>query len=163
MKKTTAQHYITGLMALLVFGVFAVCVLSVLLTGADAYRRLTERDQAAYGRRTCVQYVATRVRQADALDAVSVEEFGGADCLVLTETIEGADYVTRVYCWDGWVRELFSAAGTDLDPEDGEQVMEAAALALTLEDGLLRVTATDPAGTQTSLRLCLRSGEGAGS
>ena len=68
MKKRPIQHQLNGLMALLLFGVFAACVLAVLLTGANAYRRLTQRDQAAYLRRTCVQYLATRVRQADSRD-----------------------------------------------------------------------------------------------
>ena len=51
-----------GLAALLLFGLFAFCVLAVLLTGAGAYRRLTARDQAAYEWRSCTQYIATRVR-----------------------------------------------------------------------------------------------------
>ena len=47
MKRKPIQHQMDGLIALLLFGVFAVCVLAVLLTGADAYRRLTERDRRA--------------------------------------------------------------------------------------------------------------------
>ena len=148
-------------MALLLFGVFAACVLLVLLTGADAYRRLTERDQAAYDRRTCVQYVATRVRQADCAGGVSVSEFDGVPVLELHETIEGTDYVTLVYCYDGWLRELFAAADAGLDPEAGETVMEAQDLALSLEDGLLTVAVTDSRGTVNTLVLSLRSGEGA--
>ena len=46
MKRKTIKHHIDGLIALLLFGVFAVCVLAVLLTGAEAYRRLTQRDRA---------------------------------------------------------------------------------------------------------------------
>ena len=148
-------------MALLLFGVFAACVLLVLLTGADAYRRLTERDQAAYDRRTCVQYVATRVRQADCAGGVSVSEFDGVPVLELHETIEGTDYVTLVYCYDGWLRELFAAADAGLDPEAGETVMEAQDLALSLEDGLLTVAVTDSRGTVNTLVLSLRGGEGA--
>ena len=64
MKKRLVKHHLDGLIALLLFGVFAVCVLVVLLTGADAYRRLTQRDEAAYDRRVCAQYMATRLRQA---------------------------------------------------------------------------------------------------
>ena len=148
-------------MALLLFGVFAACVLLVLLTGADAYRRLTERDQAAYDRRTCVQYVATRVRQADCAGGVSVSEFDGVPVLELHETIEGTDYVTLVYCYDGWLRELFAAADAGLDPEAGETVMEAQDLALSLEDGLLTVAVTDSRGMVNTLVLSLRGGEGA--
>ena len=156
MKQKTIKHHIDGFIALLLFVVFAVCVLAVLLTGADAYRRLTRRDNAAYDRRTCVQYVATRVRQADTLDGVSVEDFGGTACLALRD----GDYVTRVYCYDGWLMELYCAGGSELDPEDGERVMAAQALDLSLEDGLLTIAATDAQGTESTLLLSLRSGEG---
>ena len=52
MKKRPIRHQIDGLIALLLFGVFSVCILAVLLTGADAYRRLTDRDQAALDRKS---------------------------------------------------------------------------------------------------------------
>ena len=51
MKQPTMKHNIDGLAALLLFGIFAACVLSVLLSGAGAYRRLTQRDLTAYDRR----------------------------------------------------------------------------------------------------------------
>ena len=81
-----------GLLALLLLGVFAVCVLSVLLTGAEGYRRLTERDREAYSWRTAAQYLTTKIRQADQWNGVSVENFGGRDALALTEEIGGEDY-----------------------------------------------------------------------
>ena len=159
MKKRPIQHQLNGLMALLLFGVFAACVLAVLLTGANAYRRLTQRDQEAYLRRTCVQYLATRVRQADSRDCVSVERFGGADALVLTET--DGSYTTRIYCYDGWLMELYAAADADMEPQDGEKVLELSSLRLTLEDGALTADTVDTAGASGTLRMTLRSGEGA--
>ncbi len=147
-----------GLAALLLFGIFAACVLAVLLTGAGAYRRLTERDQASYERRTCAQYIATRIRQADRQGSVSVEPFGGVTALCLAE--EGG-YVTYVYCYDGYLMELYTAADAELAPEDGEQLMRAAGLDLSLTGGLLEVTVTDPDGAAERLYLSLRSGEGA--
>ena len=152
MKKRPIQHQLNGLMALLLFGVFAACVLAVLLTGANAYRRLTQRDQEAYLRRTCVQYLATRVRQADSRDRISVESFGGADALVLTET--DGSYTTRIYCYDGWLMELYAAA-------DADKVLELSSLRLTLEDGALTADTVDTAGASGTLRMTLRSGEGA--
>lgn len=44
MKKQLGKHQMDGLLVLVLFSVFAGCVLSVLLTGAGAYRRLAERD-----------------------------------------------------------------------------------------------------------------------
>lgn len=149
-----------GLAALLLFAVFAVCILIVLLTGAGAYRRLTDRDQSAFNQRTCVQYLAARVRQADCLDAVAVEDFQGVQALVLGA---GQEYVTRVYCHEGWLMELYSEAVTDLAPEDGERLMEANSLELALDGRLLTAEITVPQGGTESLQLCLRSGEGVGS
>ena len=158
--RKSQKHQIDGLIALVLFGVFAACVLSVLLTGANVYHKLTARDQEAYSRRTCAQYIATKVRQARSGRAVAVADFGGVDALSLTEEIEGDTYVTQVYCYDGWLRELFTAEGGEFLPEDGEQIIEAQAMDLALEDGLLTVDLTDGAGAETQLVLFLR-GEGA--
>lgn len=148
-----------GLIALLLFGVFAACVLSVLMTGASAYRRLTERDQASYNRRTCVQYLATRVRQADQTDCISVDsDFGGVPALVLED---GYGFATWVYCWDGQLMELYAASGTDMTPQDGTGIMELQALNFTLSGGLLTIELTGAQGEQDTLALSLRSGEGA--
>jgi len=157
MKRSMKQH-MDGLAALLLFGIFAVCVLAVLLTGAGAYKRLMERDQASYDRRTCTQYLTTRVRQADRLGSVSVEEFGGIPALCLMDEY---GYVTRVYCYDGYLMELYTSPDAGLEPEDGEHLMEAEGLTMSLEDGLLELSVTRPDGAEERLYLSLRSREGA--
>ncbi len=156
MKIQGTKHQMDGLLMLLLFGVFAVCVLSVLLTGAKAYRGLTERDQAAYDRRTCVQYIATRVRQGDIEGGVRVEPFQDATALCLTQD----GYVTRVYWYDGYLMELYTGADAELHPEDGEKIMPMESLALAMEDGLLRLEIGTAGGAVDTLCLSLRSGEG---
>jgi type II secretory pathway component PulJ len=151
-----------GLLALLLFAVFAVCVLSVLLTGADAYQRLTERDQASFQARTAAQYIATRVRQADKQGGLSVQTFGDGNALVLSEELEGETYLTWVYCYDGSLRELFTAAGNDLPPESGEKVLSADALRLELDGSRLTAQVLEDGAWQT-VTLYLRSGEGGAS
>ncbi len=153
MKKQPIRHQLDGLIALLLFGVFSVCILAVLLTGADAYRRLTDRDQAAFTRRTTLQYIATRVRQGDRANGVSVADFNGVDALVFDE---GDGYITRVYCWNGYIMELYAEEYLDLSLESGEAIMAADPLEFSMEDGRLKVTSGED-----SLLLSLRSGEGA--
>lgn len=152
---------LSGLIALVLFGVFAVCILSVLLTGADVYRGLTARDQGTYARRTSAQYVATKVRQAYSGDAVEVADFGGTDALFLTEEIEGEPYVTRIYCYDGWLRELFTAENAEFDPEDGEMVCEAQEMELSMVDDLLRIHIVNADGQSEQLELFMRGREAA--
>jgi len=149
------------LLVLLLFGVFAVCILIVLLTGADIYQRLSARDQLSYDQRTAAQYLTTRVRQADRLGDVSIRRFEGQDALVFTEVIEGDAYETLVYCYDGYLRELFVAADGGFLPEDGEKVLAAQGLTIRQDGQLLDVELTSPSGELQALSLYLRSRKGA--
>ena len=54
--KNKGHRKITQLLALLVFGVFALCVAAVLLTGGRAYQTLTQRGSQANSRRVAVRY-----------------------------------------------------------------------------------------------------------
>lgn len=156
--KRQNKHSIYGLMALLLFCVFAGCILSVLLSGADTYQRLVARDQDTYGQRTCVQYISNRVRQTPLPGEAKVLSFEGESCLVLPETIDGTKYVTRVYCYDGWIREMFTLADGDFLPEEGEKLLEAEALSFSVKDGLLTVCLVDTEGEMVQWMLSLDKG-----
>ncbi len=159
MKKERGKGNITGLAALLLFGVFALCLLFVLLTGADSYQRLTQRDQSAYSHRTVAQYLTTRVRQADAVDAIAVGSFGDGDALFIREEIDGVGYETRVYCHEGALWELFTFAGEEFAPEDGERLLPMQGLELALDGQMLTAVITNEDGTVQTVSLFLRSGE----
>lgn len=150
----------TALAALALLAVFAVSALLALLAGAGAYRRLVDRDGADFSRRTAAQYIATKVRQNDAADAATVEDFCGVDCLTLREGDGGyGDYATRLYCHDGSLWELYTAADVEAELTDGERVMDLKGLTLSLENGLLEAVLTMPDGEAQTVRLALRSGE----
>lgn len=145
-----------GLIALLLFGVFAACLLAVLLTGAGAYKRLNTRNEETYTRRTCMQYVANRVHQAARPADVMVESFGSGDCLSI---IDQDEFITRVYYYDGYLMELYNSTSFTFSPQDGERIMEIGGLGLSLEDGMLTVTVTDNTGQNSEMVLSL-PGEG---
>jgi len=144
----------------LLLGIFAVSILSALLAGAGVYSRLTRRGDHAYDSRTGLQYVATKVRQASAPDAIQVTDFGGVDALTVIEQVDGEDYATRIYCYDGWLMELFCAAQSDFVPEDGERMLRAQSLELEWRGGLLHVQLVQEQ-ERHELILCLEPGEGA--
>lgn len=154
------KNSISGLMALLVFGMFAVSVLLVLLLGAETYAGFTARDHQAYEERTCMQYLAGRVRQSENAEAASVTSLAGNAALVLEDTIDGEHYETWVYCYDGWIREYFTEAGGEIpEPEMGEPVLEARSLDLEIRDGLLTAWIATEEKTM-ELVLSLRGGSG---
>ena len=150
MKENAAK--LTDLLTVLVFTVFALCVLLVLLTGAGVYRDLVAKGEDGYDRRTAAQYVITRVHQAG---DVSVESFGGGQCLTFREEGEDGVYLTRVYCQGGFLRELYTPEDAALEPGDGEPVLPLESMQVSVEDGLLTVTLN----ADTELQLCLRTGK----
>lgn len=167
MREETGQKHMTALAAVTLLAVFAVSILLALLAGAGAYRRLVDRDAAAFDGRTAAQYIATRVRQNDGgyewpdETAVTVEDFCGVPCLTLKEWNGGyvSQYVTRLYCYDGSLWELYTAAEVEAGLTDGERVMELDGLELSLEDGLLNAALTLKNGETETVILSLRSGE----
>lgn len=165
MRERRRKGNMGGLMVLLLFTVFAVCVLSVLLTGAQSYRDLTARDQESYERRTAAQYLTTKVRQHDAAGMVFVGEFqtmspdSQGDTLCLKEQIDGAIYYTCIYCHDGYVRELFAQPEIGFSPEDGEKILPAQSVAFCMEDGRLTAEVEHLNGQKDRIVLNLRSGE----
>ena len=83
------------------------------------------------------------------------------DALILTEEIESEAYETRVYCYDGYLRELFTSADGEFYPEDGEKILAAHGLTLSREGRVLTAELTDTEGQVRQMTLYLRSGEGA--
>jgi len=157
MKNEQKQSRLPGLMALLVFALFAVCILLVLLTGGESYRKLTARGAEGFDNRTVCQYLVTRVHQADREDAISLEDFGGVDALVIREELEGKTYLTRIYCYEGGLWELFTPATGEFSPQDGDRLLDTASLDLQLEDGMLLAQIGLNDGSMQQLRLHLRS------
>ena len=144
------KRNLTGVLVLLVFAVFMVSVLLVLLSGADTVQRLTQRDQRSYHHRTAVQYITTRIRQADADGSVSIDNSGAVNTLVLTEDIDGCPYQTRIYCCDGYLRAV-------LPPEFGEAILPMRDFRASWDGETVRVELFLPDGSPESVFLLLRS------
>lgn len=146
---------------LLLLAAFVLSILAVLLYGARVYSNLTRQNQVVYEERTAAQYLAMRLRQAPSADHISLSDFGdGALCIA--EVVGDEMYITRIYCHDGWLWELYGAEEGDFAPEDGEKLMELQGLTFETEDELLRVSMTGSGGELQLLYFRLQAGgEGA--
>lgn len=161
MKKKNKPKRINSLMALMIFGAFVVCVFIVIISGADLYKKLIDKDTDSFNMRTVGQYITTRIHQADSYAGVSVEDFCGTDAVVITEQIDGDMYKTWLYCYDGYLMELFGMDDIMLMPEDGEAVLKAEDIKFSLEDDLLKADISVKEGESYEVCVYIRSGEGA--
>ena len=157
MKKRESN--LTGLMVLMVFAVFALCVLGVLLTGAKRYETLVRRSEESHQFRTAAQYLTTRVHQADCAEGLTVEDFDGCSALVIRESIDGTVFLTRIYSYDGYLRELFSAEMGSFSGEDGEKLLKLPGLSFSLQGGNLTAQLQLEDGYARNLTWHLRSME----
>lgn len=159
MRNQRRQGHIESLVVLLLFTVFAATLLLVLFAGANSYRRVAERGSDSYNRRICAQYIAAKVRHGDREGAVFVGGFSepdhddGISTLYLRQEFEGETYDTRIYWYDGAVRELFAETNGTFAPQDGTEVLQTSTLKFHQEENILTVET----GTET-LVLSLRSG-----
>lgn len=147
--KTGGKHHIAALSALLLLALYALCILGVMMSGAEVFSRLGSRDEAAFDRRSLESYIAAKLRQSDFAGGVRVEE----QSLILAAE---AGYETRIYCHEGWLWESFTLSGAELDPGAGEKLLPAESLSPRWEDGLL-VVELRSAGESSLLRFHLKS------
>jgi hypothetical protein len=125
---------------LLIFCLFAFGVFVTIMLSASTYQAQNETTTTGQSERIILSYVRTKIREADALNAVSVGSHHGINTLIISETLGGREYVTYVYHYDGWVREIFFEYGLEFLPGDGIAVMAAGSLWFEeLQNGLLRV------------------------
>ena len=175
--KRPLKHHAGALAPLLLFVIFTACILSVLLTGADVLQTISQRDQESFRQRTCVQYLTTRIRQSDAVSRVFVGDFDSepslsmpsslvsteaaqpltGNTLFLVEELGGRAYYTRIYCCNGSLYELFSPAGVEFIPTDGQTILDVQDLHFTLQERLLTIHITYKHRTTETIQLSLRS------
>jgi type II secretory pathway component PulJ len=162
MNESKAHSSISALAALLLLAVFAVGIFAVLISGATDYKSITARDSESYNQRTCMQYISTKLRQAANGQAVELAQFGDGAALLIHQQFSGKDYVNRIYCSDGYLMELFSAADGDFAPEDGEPLLELESMDIKQDGGLLSFELVDANGSTISFKLALRGESEAG-
>ena len=148
-----------GVAGLLVYGVFAVCILAVLISGAGVYGRIVSRDNDTYEARTGIQYLATRFRQAELTSEAEITQAEGCTAVRFPEKGDGGNYYVYVYCYDGYIRELFLEEGAGFSPAAGEKILPAQSAAMTGGDGMIKIDVTFSSGETRTLYVSAKGGD----
>lgn len=166
MKTKIKRTNISSIAPFFLFVFFAICVVTTLLIGAKLYRNQTERDRIGYSNRTVSQYLTTRIRQSDRYDSFFIGDFytkepsESGNTFFFCEVIGGAEYYTCIYCHDGYLYELFSAATDTMDLTSGEKILEVKSISFTDNKSTVTVDITHADGSTQSLILYVRSERG---
>ena len=155
-KKTGANHSIAGVFVFLLLGIFAVFSTVMVLLGARAYKSTSERTTNHNDIRIASAYMRSMVRSGDETDSVLLEDIDGIQVIALRNIYDGDAYTTRLYAYGGMLRELFTEADIEFEPENGEPVCSADALTAEMLDGILKVGIQN-GDTWTQVNIALRA------
>lgn len=123
MKEKTNRHIIDILFVISLFCIFALSAIFLISIGAGIYEKTVVHMEENFSGRTAFAYVTEKIRQADSEGAVTAGEFAGSPALILSQSIEGSDYITFLYEDEGFLKELFMPKGTSLGPEAGQEIL----------------------------------------
>ena len=161
-------HSIDIVVGLLLFCVFTISMLMVLLTGADGYRKISEGMESQFSERTCLSYLVTKIRHYDSLNAegvnnVRIVDFEGIPAIALDEYTNEMFLTTLMYCYDGYLYELYTLKGSDFSPDDVLPVLAIDEVRFEyVLDSLLKLTVVAD-GRELSQYVFLQSGSGTNS
>lgn len=155
MKRTSNRHRMDGVFVLLLFAVFAGSVLLVLLFGASSYEKLVKRDNDAYNQRTGISYIAAKLRHYDSKDCIYVGSFSDMsdvtkdeiNTIYLKLEAEGEVYYTKIYYYDGYLREVLCVGEGDISPEYGSCILAAKGLVVRKNGKFITIGITNDDGS----------------
>ncbi len=138
-RKNPPSHAISGVFVFLVLGIFAVFSTVMVLLGARAYKSTADRAAEHNAYRIGMAYVRSMVRGDDEDQSVKVETVDGIKTIALRNIYDGDAYVTRIYVYDGKLREWFTEETEEFVPEFGETVCDMEEMNAQVDGQLLRV------------------------
>ncbi len=145
---------LNGLLIFLVYGMFALFSLFLVVIGAQVYRRVVATGRENTTLRTSFSYIANKVRMCGQMDAVSLQEHDGVQVLTLREEMEGTDYETRIYFYDGALWEQLALADDPFAPELGELIAELEGFSMRVAGpGVLHLATKGADGAQYTMHL----------
>lgn len=148
------------------FALFTVTAVSTVLIGIRIYGRTANTMDVNYETRTFSSYLTQKIRQNDADQGIAVVTLPADEAssetvsaLRLTDTVEGKIYFTYLYLYDGYLRELTVADGTDtLSCNAGQKILPGQDLSLEVQgDHLLHISYMTERGERQQCYLSVKT------
>ena len=127
--------------ALMVFCVFAVSVVTVMIMGVNTYNNIIEYARESNNDTAVPAYVWTKIKNGDEENKVYAGLFHGISALFVEEEIRGITYYTAIYQHDGFLREMFYEQGFQSAPGQGVPITPSPPLIFENDpNGMIKVT-----------------------
>lgn len=130
-KARTLADTASAVGSMLLFVLFAVCMLMAVAVAADTYSRIKSGFQQSFGAVSSMKYISNKLRAAD---NVTVFEDGTA------AAIENGSIVSVIYFGDGGLYEKTTVSGEDITADGGDFISDIDSMSISEHDGLYEIT-----------------------
>lgn len=146
-QKRQNSHSIDFLFVIVAFLMYAGSMIALVYMGAQIYQSVTAKMNDHYAVGTAQAYITEKIRQGDQAGAIRVKQIEGQSVLTLRQTVEGQDYITYIYSYDGGLRELFIRADREISLADGKEILQLKGFSVEeIQGGFLKASITDEEG-----------------
>ena len=122
-EQTERKHVIDFLFPLALFFVLTATSVALVVLASGTYSRQVQDSEDSFVSRTALSYATEKIHQADEYGAVYAGTFDGQDAIVICQTYSEQTYMTYLYEYDGYLRELFIQDGVDAKASDGRRIL----------------------------------------
>lgn len=158
MNRRRERHTVDMLFVLTLFAVFAVSASLLIAFGASIYEHTIDSMDEHYNLSTASAFITEKLHQHDEAGSVAIGSFGDGDALVLTEVYGGKQYSNYIYIYDGYLKELFTAADVTLSPESGVNILPVKEFNVRKDsEGLVSISLSDSSGRQAKTTVYIHS------
>ena len=154
------RNRIIDIFPMLLFLIFTLSALGIVTFSVQIYRNIVERAEGRFDTETAAAYVSEKFRNHDQDGSITLSDFMGNEAVTIDETIKGVPYVTYIYVYDGYLRELFTEREKlgEYTAADGNEILPMASLDTErVSDRLVRLEFTDEEGRKEETYLSLKS------
>lgn len=152
------KHIVDLLFPIALFFVLtASCILLVLLS-SNVYTNTVLSSETSYESRTVLSYLTKKIHQNDQNGAVHIIKFNDIDSLAIENQYGDQTYVTYVYVYDGYLRELFTQKGLEFSADTGKKILPIHNLKmLEPADHVFQFSYVNDTGKEVSTTVTLKS------
>ena len=125
--------------------IIGLCISAVVLmdAGKKAYGRIMDNNSQLENSRIALSYLGMRLRQNNSAGSITYLPSGieNSDAIKLEHSGDFEGMVTYIYFSEGELKEIYTWAGSEPDPEFSEVVVSLSDLDIGFEDGFYKFTA----------------------
>ena len=152
------KHVIDFLFPLALFFVLAASSVALVVLVSGIYSRQIRESENSFSSHTVLSYVTEKLHQADASGSVTTGIFDGQDAIVIRQSYSEQTYMTYLYEYDGYLRELFIQDGVDAKASDGRKILASDSFSFEeTQDGLFHLYCTNKDGSISDTYVSIKS------